>query len=341
MRNHQASPGSATRRRHWLFALAVSTAMLAGSHTKLSSAANSYRLVDAWPEVRPDLPMGFVSWADLDSQGTLLVFRRCPIKCSDGTHPAGGDPPGNVLLFDRAGRYLREWEPKSGGKAKEAHGLRVDRHGSIWTTDVQMHTVKKYAPDGTLLMTLGTSGVPGDGRDTFNKPTNVLVAADDTIFVTDGYGNQRVVKFDRNGNFVKAWGRKGTGPGDFRIPHGIAQDRSGRIIVADRCGLAETRCTDGRIQVFDANGAYLADWTAPNHTLAPQAVAVDADDHLYVDDTQNAKTWILDAKRLTVLETVEGASGHGMTISSSGDDIYVTGGSTGIRRYTRSATPRH
>src|SRR4029077_13089501 len=119
-----------------------------------------------------------------------------PVKCSNGTHPAGSDPAASVLLFDASGKYLREWDPKSGGHAKEAHSLYIDRHGFVWTTDVQLHIVRKYRADGTLLMTLGKAGVSGETPETFNQPTNVLVASDESIFVTDGYGNQRVVKFN-------------------------------------------------------------------------------------------------------------------------------------------------
>jgi peptidylamidoglycolate lyase len=239
-------------------------------------------------------------------------------------------------LFDPAGKYLREWDPKSGTKAKEAHGMHIDRNGFIWTTDVQLHVVKKYRPDGTLEMVLGTEGVAGETETTFNMPTNVMVVADGSIFVTDGYGNQRMVKLNAAGKFLKAWGRKGIAPGEFRLPHSVAQDRSGRIIVADRCGLGETKCTDGRIQIFDANGSFVAQWTSPSGALAPMAVATDAADRLYVDDTQNSKIWILEAKSLKLLETVEGVSGHGMTVSSTGDDLYVTGSAAGVRRYTRA-----
>jgi DNA-binding beta-propeller fold protein YncE len=303
---------------------------------RVAAAGGSYRLVEGWLQVPATVPMGFVSWVDVDPNGLAYVFRRCPVKCSDGPHPAGSDPPGSVLMFNSTGKYLGEWEPKSGGKAKEAHGLHIDRHGFIWTTDVQLHVVKKYRADGTLLMTLGKVGVPGETPDTFNKPTNVFVASDDSIFVADGYGNQRVVKFGKDGKFVKTWGKKGTAPGEFRIPHAIVQDRSGRIIVADRCGLGETKCTDGRIQIFDTDGKYLTQWTPPGGAFAPFAVAVDVGDRLYIDDTHNSKVWILEAKSGKVLDTLDGVAGHGMAVSSSGDDIYITGSSAGVRRYSRA-----
>src|SRR5262245_36008533 len=101
-------------------------------HAGLTAAEPSYRHLDNWPETLPTVPMAFVSWVDVDSKGQTYVFRRCPIKCSDNPHPGAGDPPGSVLLFDANGKYLREWEPKSGGKAKEAHSLHLDRHGFIW-----------------------------------------------------------------------------------------------------------------------------------------------------------------------------------------------------------------
>jgi peptidylamidoglycolate lyase len=329
-----------TSHQLWRLSLALALVLAVGTLVLVNgrgvAAATTHKLVQGWPQVPSSVPMGFVSWMDVDAKGVMYVFRRCPVKCSDSPHPGAGDPPGSVLMFDKSGKYLGEWEPKSGGKAKEAHGLVIDRNGFIWTTDVQLNIVRKYRADGTLLMTLGKVGVAGETSDTFNKPTNIYVTADGTLFVTDGYGNQRVVKLDKDGKFIKAWGKKGTGPGEFRIPHAITQDHEGRIIVADRCGLGETGCKDGRIQVFDTDGKYLAQWVPPGGAFAPFALAVDTKDRLYVDDTQNQKTWVLDAKSLTVVDTVEGVSGHGMSMSATGDDIYVTGGPTGVRLFSRT-----
>jgi peptidylamidoglycolate lyase len=309
-------------------------------HGRVLAAGSTYHLVEGWPQTPATVPMGFISWAAADAKGLVYLYRRCPLKCSDGPHPGPGDPPGSVLMFEASGKYLGEWEPKSGGKAKEAHGLHIDRNGFIWTTDVQLHVVKKYRADGTLVMTLGQVGVPGETPTTFNKPTNVFVAADDSIFVSDGYGNQRVVKFTKDGKYLKAWGKKGTGPGEFRLPHALTQDHSGHIIVADRCGLDATKCTDGRLEVFDADGTYLSQWTPPGNPpggmFKPGAVAVDTADRLYIDDLLNSKTWILDAKTLKVVDTIEGASGHGMGISATGDDIFVTDSKAGVRRYSRN-----
>lgn len=326
------------RLRIALLLLSVAIASLNGPGIPRVSAAgsSSYQLVNGWPSVPASVPMGFISWMAADDTGRTYVFRRCPMKCADGPHPGPSDPPGSMLLFDKAGKYLGEWEPKSGGKAKEAHGLSIDRNGFIWTTDVQLHVVKKYAADGTLLMTLGKVGVPGETPETFNKPTSVFVASDGSAFVTDGYGNQRVVKLDKNGKFVKAWGKKGTGPGEFRLPHAVTQDRNNRIYIADRCGLGETKCTDGRLQVFDTEGRYLTEWKPPGGAFAPFALSVDTSNRLYVDDTQNGKVWILDAQTMKVIDSVD-AAGHGMFVNASGSEIYIAGGASGLRLYRRSS----
>jgi DNA-binding beta-propeller fold protein YncE len=239
-------------------------------------------------------------------------------------------------VFDASGKFLREWPQSPGGIAKEAHGLYVDRNGFVWTTDVQGHTVKKFRADGTLVMTLGKPGVPGETADTFNQPTNVWVAANGDIFVTDGYGNQRMVKLNKDGKFIKAWGTKGTGPGQFRLPHAVVQDSRGRVLVADRCGLGATKCTDGRIQIFDADGKFLSEWLPPGGgPFAPFALSIAKDDTLYIGDAQNAKVWIVNAQTGQVQESVEQLPGlHGMDVDANGD-IYIASVGGGVRRLAR------
>ena len=117
------------------------------------------------------------------------------------------------------------------------------------------HTVMKFSPDGKVLMTLGKPGVAGDGPDTFNAPSDVLVAPNGDIFVADGHGdktNERIVKFAKDGKFIKDWGKTGKGPGEFDVPHALAMDSSGRLFVADR--------SNNRIQIFDQDGKFLAEW---------------------------------------------------------------------------------
>lgn len=303
-----------------------------GAHP--AAAPAPYHLVSGWPIPPPGEPIGAVSWVDADAAGNVYAFRRCPTlpACVDG-HPRPQDPPGNVWLFGPDGRFVKSL---AAGNAKEAHGLLIDRNGFMWTTDVQRHTVKKMKLDGTVVMTLGKDGVPGETSETFNMPTNVWVAANGDLFVTDGYGNQRMVKFDRHGKFLKAWGTKGTGPGQFRLPHAVIQDGRGRVLVADRCGLGATRCTDGRIQIFDSDGKFLTDWKQLNGlNYQPFALAINDQDQLFVADTVNRKIWILNAESGAVLETIDNVTGaHGMSMDHTGD-IYIANVGGGVKRYSR------
>lgn len=286
------------------------------------AAGASYTLIEKWPQIPSGQQLGTVSWLDIDREGVVYMFRRCPFECA---HPKDGDPPGTIWRFDKSGRFLGEWGQPS---AKEAHGLRIDREGFVWTTDVQSHQAKKFRPDGTLVMALGKYGVPGEGSDSFNQPTDVAIASTGAIFVTDGYGNHRVVKFSKDGKFIKAWGTKGNGPGQFRLPHSIAIDSRDNVIVADRCGLAATGCTDNRIQVFDSDGKFLHQWTH----LGGGSVYITRDDRLFVSGS--GRISIADPRTGNLLDAIEGAGGHGIAVDAIGD-VYTAGLGAGVRRYTR------
>ncbi len=294
-----------------------------GSDTT-EAAGSSYTLDDHWLHVSPGEHVGTVTSVDFDAKGVMYLFRRCDPDC---LHPKEGDPPSRIWAFDSKGTFLREVGQKI---AKEGHSLRVDRSGFIWTTDVQGHQVKKFRADGTLLMTLG-SGIPGDGLDTFNMPTDVVVAPNGDVFVTDGYKNQRVMKFNKDGKFIKTWGTKGTEPGQFRVPHGIVQDSRGRIIVADRCGsttAGNAGCTDNKIQVFDTDGKFLDQW--PH--LRAVSLYITKDDKLYVSG--DGKISIADARTGKVLDTIEKAGGHGIAVDPAGN-VYTAGNQAGLKRYAR------
>lgn len=300
------------------------------------TAEGPLQLVEGWPQVPDGVPIGFASWIDVDDRGRVYVLRRCPAACSDGPHPVAGDPPGAVLMFDHSGAFLGEWPQPDGGLAREAHGLHVDHEGFVWTTDVQGHDVKKHRADGTLVMKLGTTDMAGETDTTFNMPTHVFVSRSGEIYVTDGYGNQRMVKLDANGKFVKAWGSLGTGPGQFRIPHSVTRDVDGNVVVADRCGLGATGCTDGRLQIFDADGNFLRQWTPPDGLpFTPHVVDADNQNRIYISDSSNRKIWVLEGKTLNVIETIDGVSAHGMSVSPSGSDVYLAQSTNGVRRYTR------
>jgi DNA-binding beta-propeller fold protein YncE len=164
------------------------------------------------------------------------------------------------------------------------HGITIGPDDCVYCTDDLDHTVKKFTPDGRLLLTLGTSGRPSDTGATsidfrtiryagapFYFPTNVAIGTNGEIFVTDGYGNARVHKFAPDGTLLLSWGEPGSEPGQFRVPHGIAIDQRGVIYVADR--------ENSRIQLFSPTGKFIEQWTG---IARPCQVAFDRTGNLYV-----------------------------------------------------------
>jgi sugar lactone lactonase YvrE len=149
--------------------------------------------------------------------------------------------------FDADGKFIRAFGE---GLFTRPHGLKFDGSGNLWATDDRGHVVYKVSPQGQILLTLGTRGQAGQ----INQPTDVAVGTNGDVFVAQGHtpgvnGDSRVLKFDRNGKFLKSWGGKGKGPGQFDVAHGIAIDANGRLWVADR--------ENQRIQIFDQDGNYL------------------------------------------------------------------------------------
>jgi peptidylamidoglycolate lyase len=181
----------------------------------------------------------------------------------------------------------------------------VDREGNIWLVDATGHVVYKMNQQGHVIMQLGTKGVSGTGHSTFNLPTDVAFATNGDIYVSDGYANERVVKYSPQGKYLLEWGKRGTGPGELFLPHNLAVDGSGRVYVTDR----ENR----RIQIFDANGKFLKQWEGVGGI---SALFITKEQQLWGGGT----LFDLDGK---VLGRLPGRSGgHGMTVSDSGV-IYV------------------
>jgi DNA-binding beta-propeller fold protein YncE len=232
-----------------------------------------------------------------DSADRVFVFHR-------GEHP--------IVVFDRGGRFLRSW---GDGLVKKAHGLRIDRQDNVWITDIGDHLVRKFDREGKLVLTLGQKGVPGDDRDHFNQPTDVAFTPSGAFYVSDGYGNARVVKFAADGRYLMEWGKKGTGPGEFNLPHAICLNGRGRIYVGDR--------ENNRIQVFDAEGKFLAQWTEGG---APFGLFPTADGRLFVADGRAHRVTILssEGKALTRWGEEGAAPGqfnlpHMLCVDSRGD----------------------
>jgi len=228
------------------------------------------------------------------ADGTVHVLRR--------TEPS-------FFTFDRTGKYLRSWGE---GLFDWSHGLRVDRNGFIWATDGRAHEVMKFSPDGKRVMTLGQRGVAGDGPDTFNRPTDIVVAENGDLFVTDGYGNSRVVKFNKNGKFIKAWGTKGTKPGQFNLPHTVVMDSGGRLLVGDR--------ENQRIQIFDQDGNFLEQWASLG---APYGLYMTSDDTLFMVEGEVDELLIIDGRTGRLRERTAGLdNSHWVSVDPDGN-VYV------------------
>ena len=242
-------------RRHLMvvFLLLVSSGALFSA-----SVSRSYQVVHGWPQLPEGFAFGQVSGVAVDSHNHVFVFHR-------------GDRP--IICFEGGtGKMLHYW---GDGMFTNAHGLSVDSHDNVWVTDTRGHQVFKFSHKGELLMRLGEKGVAGVDEKHFNLPTDVVVAPNGEFYVADGYGNSRVVKFSPEGKFLLTWGKKGEGPGEFNLPHGIALDAQGRVYVADR--------TNSRIQVFDGNGKFLHQWKS-EELGRPWALEVGRDGYLYVVD---------------------------------------------------------
>ena len=241
-----------------LFCLLVGLACVVTTQDDGEGEDAKYQVVHGWPSLPQGYTLGQVVGVDVDSQNRVWVFHRAarPVLCIDG---ASGE------ILSSFGDDMFENE----------HGLAVDADDNVWVTDADTHVVQKYSPDGELLATLGIKGEAGEDEERFNKPTDVEVAPDGSIYVADGYGNNRVVKLDSNGKFVTAWGTKGTEDGEFDTPHGIAVDGSGRVYIADR--------GNSRVQVFDGDGKFLSEWKS-DEIGRPWGVDITADGNVVVAD---------------------------------------------------------
>ncbi len=264
------------------FGIAASIALSAATLAQSESLPNPYREDTGWAKHGVGRNFGSTPGLALDRDGkSLWVFDRCGGQGCEGSNI---DP---ITKYDASGKVVTTFGAKM---FVRPHGVFADKDGSVWVSDGvgvapkngkpgMGHTVMKLSAEGQVLMMLGTPGVPGEDATHFNAPSDILVAPNGDIFVADGHGektNARIVKFDKSGKFIKAWGKEGTGPGEFNEPHGLAMDSAGRLFVADRA--------NNRLQIFDQDGKFLAEWRQFGR---PSGVAIDKNDVIYVADSQS------------------------------------------------------
>lgn len=236
--------------------------------TSLTHAAEplAYKPAPGFFKLPDSIKLGACSGVEVNSEGDIYLFHR------------GAQP---IIQVDRGGKFKRSWGDDT---IEMAHGLRIDRDDNVWVTDIGTHQVHKYTAEGKLLLTLGKAGQAGLGTDEFNKPTDVAFGANKEIYVSDGYGNSRVMKFTPNGGYLTSWGTPGKGPSQFNTPHTLVVDRRGRVVVGDR--------ENDRVQVFDQSGKLIDIWKG----FAPFGLTYDRQGRLFVADGRAHQILQLDAK---------------------------------------------
>jgi DNA-binding beta-propeller fold protein YncE len=245
-----------------LCALLTLSGLAVGQDTTPSPAKHvfDFRPVADFLHMPAGMKLGPCSAVDIDSQGNVYVLER-------------QSPP--VLCFAASGKFLRSWGTPLIGRDPDmqgAHGLRIDKDDFVWIVDRDRHLVRKFDHAGQLLLTIGTEGSPGTGENQFNRPADVSFGPSGEIYVADGYGNSRIMKFDAAGKFLKTWGEKGTAAGQFDLPHSVALGPDGRVYVCDRY--------NWRLQIFDTEGQWQETWTG----FVPAGIKFDRTGTLFVSD---------------------------------------------------------
>jgi hypothetical protein len=258
----------------------------------------------AVPPQDPRFSLGMVSWISRDRNGTVYLIQR-------------GDKADPVIAIDSRGRILRSW-----GKGMYAlpHAIRVDPQGSVWTVDANSSMVYKFSAAGEKQLGITVGGQPAATQSPFVGTTDVAFGPGGRVFVSDGYGNARVIEYTADGRKVKEWGSHGTGPGQFNLPHSIVVDADGVIYVADR--------ENGRIERFTLDGAYLGEWPIGKaYSLQVAGDAIWAGMHP-VDEPTASPGWLVKIDRHTgrilgYVDVPEKSGLHSVEITAGGEPMTV------------------
>jgi peptidylglycine monooxygenase len=265
-----------------------------------------YEYHDDWARLPPGQTFQFPSALAVDSQDRVYLFQR-----------AG--PP--VLVFDRDGYFLDAW-PRRPGELEDSHHIYIGPDDGVYLTDRDSHQVLKYTTGGEMVMALGTR-YRASLQAPFNHPTDVAVSPSGDIYVSDGYANSSVHRFTADGSYVSSFGSPGSGPGQFRVPHGVRVSNDRRVFVCDR--------ENNRVQVFTGDGEYIDQWT---DFKSPMGIHIDADQVAYVtDQIPRLSILNLDGELLARGRTLGQA--HNVYTDSRGDVYGADVFRPGIQKYVK------
>jgi DNA-binding beta-propeller fold protein YncE len=316
----------------WSVALCLAVAVMSdGVNTQ-----TSYKLVE-WPMPATNTAGFAAPWNLIQVSGIAVTPKATVLVLHRGAHP--------ILEFDPAGKLVRSWgdglfsEGKVAGIPQAnwaadrsrysavygaagctscgAHSVRIDPQGNTWVVDAAGHVIYKLDQNGKETMRLGTRGASGGGPAHFNLPTDIAFGSNGNLYVTDGYGSARVVKFSRDGKFLLEWGKRGTGPGEFGLPHNVVVDAKDQVYVTDR--------DNQRIQVFDANGKYITEWKG---TGGVSGLAMTKDGRMVAGGV------IRDLNGNVVTKLPDAQAAHGAAVDGAGN-IYLAQLSGIVQKYVK------
>ena len=328
----------------------------------VNSGANPYRIIRDWAQLSSEKrPWGGSNGVAVDKDGKTVWATD---RCSPGTSPGcQGTKANPIHHFDESGKEIRSF---GGGMFVWPHGIHVDKDGNVWVTDSGVPSaddlkkfpgegkkgsvVVKFSPEGKVLMTLGKPGVKGNPPEALTEPTVVLTDPNNgDVYVAESHTNVedpnlvgRISVFDKNGKFLRVIGKTGSGPGEFRTPHGLAFDSQGRLIVVDR--------HNHRVQILTKDGKYIGEY--PEFSRG-SGLAIDKNDTIYVADSESTARvhpgWLRgiragslkDGKVTTFVpphtaDTPDGAMGEGIAIDAAGNLYTAEATIRGVTKYVKN-----
>jgi DNA-binding beta-propeller fold protein YncE len=328
----------------------------------VNSGANPYRIIRDWAQLTMEIrPWGGSNGVAIDKDGKTVWATD---RCSPGTVPGClGTNANPIHHFDESGKEIRSF---GAGMFVWPHGIYVDRDGNVWVTDARLPSadelkkfpgedkkgsaVVKFSPEGKVLMILGKPGVKGNPPEALTEPTDVVTdPANGDVYVAESHTDVedpnlvgRISVFDHNGKFLRIIGKTGTGPGEFRTPHGLEFDSQGRLIVADR--------HNHRIQILTKDGKYIGEYREFGR---PSGLAIDRNDMIYVADSESTARvhpgWLrgirigsLKDGKVTMFvpphktDSPDGAMGEGIAIDAAGNLYTAEATVRGVTKYVKN-----